>query len=80
MIATLHACGLIQYGLFTCWKFGFAFDHWVRDLLLQVLGLFQSIGLTSSLRRINTIFWTLTFVDELVFQWIAAVMMSFASR
>ena len=37
----LYSCGLIRYGLFTCWKFGFVFDLWLHDLQLHVLALYH---------------------------------------
>ena len=34
--ASLHvACGLIQYGLFTCWKFRFVFHLWLQAVYLS---------------------------------------------
>ena len=40
MTVRLHFSGVIQDGLFTCWKVGFVFDPQLYELQLPVLSLF----------------------------------------
>ena len=52
MTVRLHFCGVIQDGLFTCWKVGFVFDPQLYELQLPVLSF--STFHSGSLWRANT--------------------------